>query len=125
MKLYVKKPESGEKIYLKFEAETRIELQQKIGKYEFFIDGIEYNIDNVIAEEDNIDKIRTITGLAAGAAIGPVILGVIGLPIGAITGTVLGVFAAKELLGDNLIGREKERVERFNQIKLKPTIKGN
>lgn len=114
MKLYVINPEKGEKIYLKFEAETRKELLQEIGNYTFYIDGIKYTVDDVMAE-DNI--IQTITGLTSGAIIGGAILGAVGVPVGALLGTGLAVFGAKELLGTHLSARE--RVRKFNEKKIK------
>lgn len=115
MKLYVIHPKTKEKVYLEYDADDKGELEYKIGKYEFFIDGIKYNIDDVRAEGNSIDSIA---GLASGAAIGSLFIGTIGaiiVPIGAIAGVAAG-------LGLSYLGKplSKElRARRFNESKSK------
>lgn len=115
MKLYVIHPITKEKVYLEYDADDRGELEYKIGRYDFFIDSINYNIDDVHAEGNSIDSI---TGLASGAAIGSLFiasLGAIIVPIGAIAGVAAGIgfsYLAKPL-------SKELRARRFNESKSK------
>jgi len=115
MKLYVINQNTKEKVYLEYDADDKGELEYKIGGYEFFIDDIKYNIDDVRAEGNSIDSIA---GLASGAAIGTlfiVTVGAIIVPIGAIAGVAAGI--GLSYLGKPL--SKELRVRRFNESKSK------
>ena len=114
MKLYVVNPDNEEKIYLKYEAESRRELEFKIGSYEFFINNFKYNVDDVKAEED---KIASITGAVSGAVIGTYLLPGAGTLIGATFGGLLGLG-----LTSGVAENDKIRVWRFNLSKSKTAI---
>ncbi|WP_046006076.1 hypothetical protein [Pseudoalteromonas rubra] len=85
MKLYVKNPSTGEKIYLKQTALTRQELAAQLGAYKFSVDGQIFSVSDVLAESSE----NTASAMAAGGVIG-VVGGVPGVILGGLIGALLG-----------------------------------
>lgn len=102
MKLFVR--DNKTKIYLRISAQTRGELQNKLGRRHFVVRGKKYSINDVQAETDN-------TNTAVGAILGGII-GAFGGPIGAITGGTLG-----GIVGSSSDSKEKQSVLIFNRSK--------
>lgn len=102
MKLYVIQRNSSNKIYLNLTANTRKELENKIGSYEFYLGDTLYNVSEVKAEvlQDN-----PIAGGIIGATIGSVFG-----PVGLILGSGLGMLFSS---GSN--NSETSNAEYFNK----------
>lgn len=112
MKLYVlDKKGSNNKSYLDINASTRRELYAIIGSYNFKIQGVNYTIDDVIAEADSSDLTG---GATVGIGVGLIIAG----PIGALIGGAIG-----GILGGSSDNDDMERVRRFNQSDVYPKDK--
>lgn len=103
MRLYVRNKD-GEKEYLSYEAQTRLNLARKIGSRTFYMNNRRYHIRNVYAEPGN----STITGTVAGG-----LVGVLGGPIGMLIGLGLGT-----LIGGANEQEDKAKVNKFNRSKI-------
>ena len=100
MKLYVVR--HNRKVYLKSKARTKKELLRKIGKPYFYVRNNRFYIKDVKAEKETSDTL-------AGVFIGGV-LGLVGGPIGVITGGTLG-----GLIGNTNETQESKKVATFNE----------
>ncbi len=110
MKLFVVCKSCGNKIYLKEKSQTRRTLTNRIGK-EFHITCPHcnnkniYNVHDVFAEAE--------TNNAAGGAIIGGLIGLIGGPIGALSGSTIG-----GLLGYGSDENERKAVQKFNNSRI-------
>ena len=93
------------KIYLRKIANTRFELANKIGGTKFTLRGRRYSVNDVKAEAESSDT-------AAGAILGGLI-GLIGGPIGVLTGTTIG-----GLIGNSSESEENKQVRTFNRSRV-------
>ena len=100
MKLHVVNSNS-EKVYLKIIASTRRELARAIGRGAFSIAGESYDVNDVSAESET-------TNTAVGAIIATVI-GLLGGPIGVLSGGTIG-----GLIGNSSDREEANRESIFN-----------
>lgn len=105
MRLYVQNTDTNEKIYLRDFAVTRRDLAQLIGSSWFNIDGYQYHVNQVIAENSS-------SNTATGALVGGLI-GLLAGPVGVIIGGALG-----GALGNGSDKSEEYHVERFNNSRL-------
>lgn len=101
MKLYVKDPNSGEKIYLDKNAATRRDLALQLGSRAFNVNGRYFSVDQVLAEKSTDS---TALGMVIGGA-----LGLIGGTPGVLIGGALG-----GALGNSGDSEEKRKVDVFN-----------
>lgn len=102
MRLYVKDPSSGQKIYLQLAAATRKDLANAIGGQTFSVQGQTFHVRDVMA---GIGADSATVGAMVGAVIGVLA----GAP-GVIAGSAIGA-----LLGGNQAEQEKRQVDRFNR----------
>lgn len=101
MKLFVKDPDSGEKIYLDRNSATRRELSIQIGSNAFNVNGKYFSVNDVLAEKSSDS---TALGMVIGGA-----LGLIGGTPGVLIGSAIG-----GALGNSGDAEEKRRVDLFN-----------
>ena len=105
MRLYVwDKMNQGKrtKVFLDIEASTRWELKNRLRSFHFTLNGVSYNVNEVMAESGT-------NSTSTGAVLG----GVIGL-FGGPWGVAIGA-AAGGLLGNQEDSRDNEKVRRFNK----------
>ncbi len=102
MKLFIKR--GNQKIYIRSSAKTRTELIRQVGGRNFTVNGVRYNINQVFAEKEGSNTI--VAGLVGGT------LGLLGGPVGFITGATLG-----GLIGNSSEKKEETDVKHFNQSK--------
>lgn len=101
MRLYVEDKNTGEKIHLKLVARTRSELMSAIGTTSFVVNGGQYHVLDVKAEQ-GADS-ATVAALIGG------FVGALGGAPGVIIGSALGA-----LVGSGQADAEKKEVEAFN-----------
>lgn len=102
MKLYVNDKQTGERVYLNLTAPSRNELINKIGSHWFTINGQNFSVQEVYAE--NTDGDNTTSGTVVGG-----LVGILGGPLGIFLGGLLG-----GAIGNSSDNSEKERVKLFN-----------
>ncbi len=101
MKLYVKDPDTGEKIFLDRSALTRHELALQLGSTAFNVNDKYFSVNNVLAE-------KSTDSTAMGMVIGG-LLGLLGGTPGVLLGGVIG-----GALGNSGDSEEKKKVDLFN-----------
>lgn len=102
MKLFIKR--GNQKIYIRSSAKTRTELIRQVGGKKFSVNGVRYNVSQVFAEKEGSNTI--VAGLVGGS------LGLLGGPVGFITGATLG-----GIIGNSSEKKEEIDVKHFNQSK--------
>ena len=104
MRLYVKNSK-GDKIYLTYKANSRIELSQLMrGMYFNFGTSETFSIDQVYAESDIDNNLTTVVGGVLGG-----VIGIIGGPLGVVLGGSLG-----GVIGNMQNSTENSNVNNFN-----------
>tara|TARA_B110000240_G_C13253298_1_gene348425 strand:- start:170 stop:529 length:360 start_codon:yes stop_codon:yes gene_type:complete len=101
MKLYVKDPSTGEKIFLDRISATRHELTLQLGSTAFNVNGRYFSVDDVLAEKSSDST-----------ALGMVVGGLIGL-LGGAPGVLIGG-AIGGALGNSGDSEEQKKVDLFN-----------
>lgn len=102
MKIFVKDPDTNNKIYLNKTASCRNELAQQLGNLNFMVNGKLFSVGDTFAEKSSDS---TALGLVIGGA-----LGLIGGTLGVLLGGAIG-----GTLGNDTDNKETKQVEIFNR----------
>jgi len=101
VRLYIENKNTGEKTHLRLTAKSRKELASSIGDFVFVVDGKQYHVMEVKAEQ-GADS-ATVAALVGG------FVGALGGPAGVVLGSAIGA-----IIGSGQVNQEKKEVESFN-----------